>query len=212
MYTNQDDIEILDLCRAHHTMFPHMLTTVLDTVLQLMQLEDLWSPEGARCANSCDVVCGIRTSLRLPESSNWQWWRYNHFIFGWVGHSSNFSSASSGSHCAVFSGGAHLYILLQVCQWVSYITFVKAANSAAYGPTMVSTFIRTSTAYNCSHLSLGRVTSSSNLQYHFPPASDGGILLPSTVEWDRSSSFNSLLALPHRGEVGFRFSKYELYN
>jgi hypothetical protein len=120
---------------------------------------------------------------------------------------SNFSSTNAASHDVLYlSGGApFIYTITGLSMGQLYYVRVKAANVAGYGST-------TSSTPNSEHprqlptaptgVEVG-VTSNSKLTVTFaPPYSDGGDPVTKyKIEWDRSSSFGSLLSLPHRGEV-----------
>merc|ERR1711991_1305556 len=97
------------------------------------------------------------------------------------------------------------YTITSLSMGQIYYVRVKAINSAGSGPTMVSTPSSEHPRQLPTAPSsvLVGVTSSSKLTVSFShPASDGGDPITKyKIEWDRSSSFSSLLALPHRGET-----------
>ena len=132
---------------------------------------------------------------------------------------SNFSSTNAASHDVLYlSGGApFVYTATGLSMGQIYYVRVKAANVAGYGPT-------TSSTPSSEHprqlptaptgVQVG-VTSNSKLTVSFAaPHSDGGDPVTKyKIEWDRSSSFSSLLgaAAPRRDRVVCN-TKHELHH
>ena len=120
---------------------------------------------------------------------------------------SNFSSTSKTSHTVLYlAGGApFVYTMTGLTMGQVYYVRVKAANAEGFGASTAST----PTSEHPRQLPTAptnvqvAVTSGSKLTVSFAaPASNGGDTITKyKIEWDKSTSFSSLLALPHRGEI-----------
>merc|ERR1712196_47456 len=123
---------------------------------------------------------------------------------------SNFSSVNGsalGTHEVLYlAGGAPFhYTITSMIIGRPYYLRVSAHNSQGYGlpeaTSPASEFPREIPSAP-SNVQL-RVTSGSKLtvQYGVPSHTGGDVVSKYKIEWDRASSFSSLLALPHKGEV-----------
>ena len=120
---------------------------------------------------------------------------------------SNFSSANTQSHSVLYlSGGAPFtYTIASLVMGQTYYVRVAASNSLGAGPwgttTPASEHPRQVPSAPTGVI-LG-VTSGSaiTVSYAAPISNGGDAIVKYKVEWDRASSFSSLLAYPHRGEV-----------
>jgi len=120
---------------------------------------------------------------------------------------SNFSSTGKASHTVLYlAGGApFVYTITGLTMGQAYYVRVKAANSEGFGAITAST----PTSEHPRQLPTAptnvqvAVTSGSKLTVSFAaPGSNGGdVITKYKIEWDKSTSFSSLLALPHRGEI-----------
>merc|ERR1712166_558481 len=120
---------------------------------------------------------------------------------------SNFSSTSKSTHTVLYlAGGApFVYTITGLKMGQVYYVRVNAANSEGSGALTAST----PTSEHPRQLPTAptnvqvAVTSGSKLTVSFAvPVSNGGDTVTKyKIEWDKSTSFASLLALPHRGEV-----------
>jgi hypothetical protein len=120
---------------------------------------------------------------------------------------SNFSSTAKSSWTVKYlqGGSPFIYTMTGLTMGQVYYVRVKAANSVGFGFTTASTPTsehprQLPTAPT--NVQVG-VTSGSKLTVSFAaPASNGGDTVTKyKIEWDKSTSFSSLLALPHRGEI-----------
>jgi len=120
---------------------------------------------------------------------------------------SNFSSTGKQTHTVLYlAGGApFVYTITGLQMGQVYYARVKASNAEGFGAITAST----PTSEHPRQLPTAptnvqvAVTSGSKLTVSFAsPASNGGDTVTKyKIEWDKSTSFSSLLALPHRGEM-----------
>jgi hypothetical protein len=123
---------------------------------------------------------------------------------------SNFSSVNGsalGSHEVLYlAGGAPFhYTITSMIIGQPYYLRVSAHNSQGYGlPEATSPASEYPREIPSAPSSVQlRITSGSKLtvQYALPSHTGGDVVSKYKIEWDRASSFSSLLALPHKGEV-----------